>query len=51
MAGEASLLGLPVELKGAVLEYVSERDAGHSIKNKRLMMHSSPPLETERIYV
>jgi len=23
MAGEASLLGLPAELKGAVLEYVS----------------------------
>lgn len=29
MAGDASLLGLPAELKGAVLEYVSDRAAEH----------------------
>jgi hypothetical protein len=35
MAGEASLLGLPIELKGAVLEYVSDRNSGYSTNQKK----------------
>jgi hypothetical protein len=37
MAGEASLLGLPIELKGAVLEYVSDLNVGHPCNNRKLI--------------
>lgn len=53
MAGEASLLGLPIELKGAVLEYVSDCNSGYSIYQPKesLWIHKSPPIETKRVCV
>lgn len=35
MAGDASLLGLPAELKGAILKYVSACIAEHRITSKQ----------------
>lgn len=48
MPGHASLLGLPAELKGAVLEYVGARTAEHRITPKKPNKCLAPPIETRR---